>query len=128
MALHNTKRFSAIALFSKFASVGVLNTAIHWLSFFTLTYLGYNQALSNLIAFSIAVTFSFFANSKFTFNSKISVNRYLLFTAFMGALAFLFGFLADAWKLHEVVTLVLFSGTSLVVGFLFSRYIVFKEV
>lgn len=128
MALYKTERFSAISLFSRFLSIGVINTAIHWLSFFALTYFGYSQAQSNLIAFIIAVTFSFFANGKFTFNSKVSLGRYITFTTFMGGLAYSLGSLAELWGLHELVTLVLFSGTSLVVGFLFSKYVVFKEV
>jgi putative flippase GtrA len=128
MALFKTKRFSTFSLFSRFLSVGVINTAIHWLSFFALTYFGYGQARSNLIAFIIAVTFSFFANGKFTFKTNVSLGRYITFTTFMGALAYSLGFLADFWEVHELVTLVLFSGTSLVVGFLFSKYVVFKEV
>lgn len=126
--MYEKKRFSTIALFSRFLSVGVINTAIHWLSFFGLIYLGNDQARSNLIAFFVAVTFSFFANSRFTFKSNFSFGRYVIFTAFMGALAFLFGAMADFLGLHSLITLALFSGTSLVISFLFSKHVVFKEV
>lgn len=128
MALLQKERLSALVLFSRFVSVGVINTAIHWLSFFMLTYLEFGQAIANLSAFVVAITFSFYANGRFTFKSKVSLRRYLTFTGFMGALAFSFGLVADFWELHGLITLVLFSGTSLVVGFLFSKYVVFKEV
>jgi putative flippase GtrA len=125
--LSQTENSSLLSLFSRFLTVGVVNTAIHWVSFFILTYFGLGQALSNLIAFFIAVTFSFFANGRFTFKSKVSLRRYLLFTSFMGFLAFSFGFIAEQTGIHEIVTLILFSATSLVVGFLFSKLVVFKR-
>jgi putative flippase GtrA len=107
--------------------VGVVNTAIHWVSFFILTCFGLGQALANLIAFFIAVTFSFFANGSFTFKSKVTLRRYLLFISFMGFLAFSFGFIGEQTGIHGIVTLILFSTTSLVVGFLFSKLVVFKR-
>ncbi|MDY0270907.1 MAG: GtrA family protein [Advenella sp.] len=114
-------------LFSKYFLIGVLNTLIHWGVFFLVyAVLGANQAVSNFVAFCIAVTFSFFVNAKFTFKSNASLRRYLLFVSFMGALSILVGWGADALGALPIITLVFFSGVSLFLGFIYSRYIVFK--
>lgn len=114
-------------LFSKYLMTGVLNTLIHWGVFF-LVYRVFStsQATGNFVAFCVAVTFSFFANAKFTFKSNAGLRRYLLFVSFMGALSILFGWGADALGALPIITLVFFSGISLVLGFLYSRYIVFR--
>ncbi len=106
---------------------GVLNTLIHWGVFF-LAYSVFNasQALGNFIAFCVAVSFSFFANARFTFKSNASVKRYLLFVSFMGTLSALIGWGADALGALPIITLVFFSAVSLVLGFVYSRYIVFR--
>ncbi|HAR9916978.1 TPA: GtrA family protein [Salmonella enterica subsp. enterica serovar Typhimurium] len=54
-----------LKLFSRYVSVGVLNTATHWLcfgAFFSL--IGFRQAISTLVAFCVAVTSRFFVNAK----------------------------------------------------------------
>ncbi|MFV9474437.1 GtrA family protein [Advenella sp. RU8] len=114
-------------LFSKYLMTGVLNTLIHWGVFF-LAYSVFNasQALGNFIAFCVAVSFSFFANARFTFKSNASVKRYLLFVSFMGTLSALIGWGADALGALPIITLVFFSAVSLVLGFVYSRYIVFR--
>ncbi|EHO6297680.1 GtrA family protein, partial [Salmonella enterica subsp. enterica serovar Heidelberg] len=54
-----------LKLFGRYISVGVLNTAIHWLCFGVMfSMIGFSQAISNVIAFCVAVTFSFFVNAK----------------------------------------------------------------
>lgn len=114
-----------IALFSRYATIGVLNTALHWAVFALLVAMDFAQGPANLLAFLAAVTFSFFANARFTFAQRASLVRYLLFVAFMGAMAFGTGLLADRLGLHPVATLIGFSAFSLVAGFLFSRFVVF---
>ncbi len=48
-----------IKLFTKYFSVGILNTLIHW-SFWTTDSISFNpQAIANLIGFIAAVSFSF---------------------------------------------------------------------
>ncbi|MFP3515008.1 GtrA family protein [Pseudomonas sp. SIMBA_077] len=115
-------------LFFKYVSVGVLNTLLHWIMFAWLVYReDYDQATANLCAFSIAVTFSFFANAYITFQKKPTTVRYIAFVAFMGALSYALGFFADRINLPPILTLITFSATSLVVGFLYSKLIVFKD-
>lgn len=114
--------------FFKYAAVGVLNTAIHWAVFFCmLRYLGADQALSNFVAFCIAVTFSFFVNTKVTFQSTATTTRYVLYVAFMGFLSILTGYMADHYTITPWITLISFSAISLICGYVYSKYIVFKE-
>ncbi|WP_095145337.1 MULTISPECIES: GtrA family protein [unclassified Pseudomonas] len=121
-------RTPAFRGFSRFASIGLLNTLIHWTVFFVLYgLLGLRQAPSNLAAFCLAVTFSFYANARYTFQRRATLPRYLLFVTFMGALSFGVGYGADHWRLPGLLTLMVFSAISLVCGFLFSRFLVFRE-
>ena len=117
-----------LKLFSKYLTVGVLNTAIHWLVFATGVYLfSVNQATANLLAFATAVTFSFFANAAFTFKSRPNVKGYFLFVTFMGLMSVLVGKLSDYYQIAPIITLVEFSLISLVCGFFYSKHIVFRE-
>lgn len=119
---------SFIRLFSRYATVGVLNTLVHWVVFFGLMgLLAMSTAWANLLAFCVAVTFSFFMNARFTFSTQATGKRYLLFIVFMGALSFGIGWLTDQLRLSPLVALVSFSLLSLVLGFLYSRYIVFTK-
>ncbi len=114
---------------SRYISVGLLNTLIHWCVFAIFVYgATVNQGSSNLIAFCIAVTFSFFANCRFTFKSHATLGRYLMYVVFLGALSFATGMTSDKFNFPPVVTLVSFSALSLCLGFFYSRYLVFKEM
>ncbi|POW56576.1 translocase [Candidatus Pantoea alvi] len=113
--------------FVRYVSVGVVNTLIHWVVFAALYFEGLSQSKSNFAAFCCAVTFSFFANAKWTFNSEATTIRYLLYLSFMGGMAAAVGAYADKLQLSPVITLVVFSATSLVCGFAYSKYIVFRE-
>nr|WP_246849375.1 GtrA family protein [Rubellimicrobium arenae] len=108
--------------------VGVLNTALHWSVFLALVSLGgAGQGLANLLAFVCAATFSFFVNAKFTFQSEPDLIRYLGYVGVLGALAYLLGTAAQKVVLPPLVTLAAFSAMSLVIGFLYSRFIIFRE-
>lgn len=117
-----------IKLFTRYISVGVLNTALHWLVFSVGVYLfSVNQAAANFIAFAVAVSFSFFANAKFTFKSQPRVRGYFLFVTFMGVMSLLVGKASDYYHIHPIITLIEFSFLSLFCGFFFSKFVVFKE-
>ncbi|GKX50976.1 GtrA family protein [Budvicia aquatica] len=117
-----------LKLFTKYLSIGVINTLIHWAIFAVLVYLlSMSQAVSNLLAFCAAVTFSFFANARFTFKAKATSSRYLIFVGFMGALSLIIGWMADKSKLSPIFTLIVFSAISLVCGFLYSKFVVFRS-
>lgn len=51
----------------------------------------------------------------------------MAFVVFMGVMAALTGFIADVIGLPPVVTLIAFSGFSLVAGFIYSKFIVFRD-
>ena len=114
--------------FSTYASIGLLNTALHWLIFCLCVY-GFStrQALANLAGFIVAVSFSFFANAKFTFKSSTTTGRYLMYVGFMGMLSVAVGWLADKSGMPPIMTLILFSAISLVCGFAWSKLIVFRD-
>ncbi|MBD2802114.1 GtrA family protein [Xenorhabdus sp. M] len=115
-----------LKLFTKYLSIGVINTLIHWLLFTMIYLVGFTQASSNLVGFCAAVTFSFYANAKFTFQKKATGRRYIAFVSFMGLLSYLTGHLSDVMKIQPVATLIAFSAISLVLGFVYSKFFVFK--
>lgn len=117
-----------LTLFTRYFSVGIINTAIHWMVFTVAYYIfDTSQTLANFGAFCIAVTFSFFVNAKWTFDSEATTIRYMMYVFFMGAMASAVGWIGDSMQLHPAVTVILFSGISLVIGFLFSKIFIFKE-
>ena len=113
--------------FSSYTLIGIANTVIHWQLFFMFR-AGFelNQALSNLLAFCVAASFSFYINALFTFDSPVSWGRYLMFMACMGGLSLAVGKIADNWNLPGIVTVVVFSLISLVLGFVLSKWLVFR--
>lgn len=114
--------------FTTYAVIGVANAFIHWQIFFVLTTaVELSQAASNLAAFCVAASFSFYVNALYTFDARVSVLRYLIFVGFMGVLSFAVGRFADVWRLHWLMTVASFSLLSLVCGFFFSRFVVFRE-
>ena len=115
-----------LRLFARYTSVGVINTLIHWGVFAALYAIVGSQSLSNLAAFCVAVTFSFFANAKWTFNAEATTTRYLLYICFMGAMATAVGWTADYLHINPIVTLVFFSALSLICGFAYSKFFVFR--
>lgn len=115
-----------LKLFARYSSIGVINTLLHWLVFAVLYALGSSQSIANVVAFCLAVTFSFYANARWTFNSQATGKRYLLYVIFMGAVALGIGHLADLSALNPLITLFAFSLVSLITGFIYSHFIVFR--
>ena len=117
-----------LKLFAKYTSIGIINTLIHWVVFAVCIYLFQtSQALANFSGFVVAVSFSFFANARFTFNSSTTTMRYMLYVGFMGTLSAAVGWEADRVSLPPLFTLIFFSAISLVCGFFYSKYIVFRD-
>lgn len=117
-----------LKLFAKYTTIGVINTLIHWVVFGVCIYaLGTAQALGNFAGFIVAVSFSFFANARFTFKSSTTTLRYILYVGFMGTLSATVGWLADIFNMAPIVTLIIFSVISLACGFIYSKFIVFRD-
>lgn len=120
-------RINMLQQFTRYFSVGIFNTLIHWLVFAFFYYVfSLDQANSNLIAFIVAVTFSFFMNAKFTFKQQVSSVKFVSYTCFMGLLSYATGLCADYFNFPAIITLIGFSVISLICGFLYSKFIVFK--
>lgn len=113
--------------FSKYTLIGVLNTAVHWLVFYIFLTFNSSQAWANLVGFAVAVSVSFFLNATYNFSSKMTLYKYIIYVAFLGSMALLLGWLADRLGLPSLLTLVVFSASSLVIGFLYSNFIVFRS-
>lgn len=114
--------------FSLYTLIGIANTAVHWLVFALFYSFEFTQATSNLVGFLAASLFSFIVNSKITFKTELNLKRYLLFMLGMAVISIAVGYMGDVMNLHPIITLVLFSLISLVVGFLWSKFFVFKAV
>lgn len=115
-----------VKLFTRYMSIGFLNTLIHWGTFALCVKNGQPQSLSNFTAFCVAVTFSFFANAKWTFSAEATTIRYMMYVFFMGAIATLVGYYSDRMTINPIVTLVVFSAISLIFGFIYSKYVIFR--
>jgi len=113
--------------FLRYASVGVLNTFVHWAVFALIFFSGFSQSISNVVAFCIAVTCSFFANARWTFKKEATTVRYMTYVLFMGGMAFCVGWIADKINANPIVTLITFSAVSLICGFIYSKLVVFKD-
>lgn len=121
-------RVSLGASFTKYFTIGVFNTVLHWSVFFVLIkVLNLSTAWANLLAFFVAVTFSFFMNAHYTFKALPTKARYFYFVVFMAALSYGIGLLTDHLMLQPLLALIAFSLISLFLGFLYSRNIVFRN-
>ncbi|RON43024.1 GtrA family protein [Pseudomonas frederiksbergensis] len=113
--------------FSTYSVIGVANAIIHWQIFFVLsTGAELTQAASNFAAFCVAASFSFYVNALYTFDAKVSVGVYLLFIGLMGAMSYGIGRLGDLWRFPGLLTVTVFSLLSLVCGFVFSKFVLFR--
>lgn len=118
-----------LKLFARYTSIGVINTLIHWAVFAVCIYAFHtSQTLANFAGFVVAVSFSFFANARFTFKARTTTMRYMIYVGFMGTLSAVVGWEADKVSLAPIATLILFSAISLVCGFIYSKFIVFRDV
>lgn len=111
----------------KYCFIGVLNTGVHFLVFFLIQPIILAQSFSNLIAFAFAVTFSFFMNARFTFQSRPTLKRFVKMSSFMAIISFLFGLLGDIANFHPFLTLVIYFVLNPIIGFLVTKYWVFRD-
>ncbi|MDU2406859.1 MAG: GtrA family protein [Acinetobacter junii] len=115
-------------IFVKYVFIGLLNTVIHWIVFYWLYILNVKQYLGNFIGFCCAVIFSYIMNAKYNFQSKQSLKKFSLFFCLMSTLNLGMGGLADYLNLLPFFTLVVSSGLSFFVGYIVSKYFVFKVI
>lgn len=114
--------------FFKYSIIGLLNTLLHMSVFLVLNYFfSVNQAVSNVVAFLIAVTFSYIVNSKYNFKSKYDIKKYMYFVVIMGVISFGIGFISDQNQINPFITMIIFTLISLILGFFLSKYYIFKR-
>lgn len=113
--------------FIQYGLIGLLNTAIHWSVFFAAMAITGQQSSSNTLAFLLAATFSFFMNAKYTFKAEVSNLRYAASIVFMAMLSWITGHIGDRTAAHPLITLTAFSGLSLGLGFLYSKFVIFRN-
>ena len=112
--------------FPRYTIIGVANTFIHWAVVAVLCLgLEVRQSLGNMAGFVLAGTFSFLINGRYNFKGPLSWQNYLSFMAFMGGLSMAVGHIADILNMPLLFTFVVFSAISLVIGYHYSKYIVF---
>ncbi|MDO4626305.1 MAG: GtrA family protein [Pasteurellaceae bacterium] len=109
-----------------YSFIGVLNTLVHWGVFLIVFKLIEMQSISNVMAFICAVIFSFFMNARFTFKKKSTYKRMVWYMLLMGSLNFTIGYISDVISLPAFATLLISSILGPVLGFIFSKYLVFK--
>ena len=113
--------------FLTYATIGVVNTGIHWSAFACFySFLDCAQSTSNLLGFMIAVTFSYVMNAKFTFKKEQNLPGYIKMVAVMASITWGIGWCADQSVWYPLITLVLSSATSLVLGFILTKLLVFR--
>lgn len=113
--------------FLQYGLVGIANTVLHGIVFALLVTSGIEQSYSNFCAFLAAVTFSFFVNARFTFKKQPTLQKFFKMSSMMAALSYAGGWLGDVFQLHYLVTFVLWSLFSFIVGFVFSKLVVFNQ-
>lgn len=119
--------FANLKQFLTYGGIGVINTAIHWGAFAVFySWCMLSQSSSNLLGFLIAVTFSYVMNATFTFKKKQNIVGYIKMVIVMASISWGIGWCADQSAWHPLLTLILSSGTSLVLGFLLSKFLVFR--
>lgn len=114
-------------MFTRYALIGIVNTAVHFATYFTLITYGLNQSSSNVLAFSVAVTGSYLLNAKFTFQAKYKPKEYSLYVFFMGILSYSIGYIGDHLALPSILSLLTFSALSLLIGYKFSKLLFLKD-
>ena len=106
--------------------IGVINTAVHFAVFWCAVTSGASQAVGNALGFTVAVSVSFLLNARFTFRRTPTWRRFLRMYSSMLLVSWGFGWLGDAFELPPWVTFVVYCGINPVIGFVVTKYFVFR--
>jgi len=117
----------------KFGFVGVLNTAVGWLSFFVLFYLLHIEfRIANALSYLFGLINSFFFNKLWTFKSKeYKVSEVVWFiVVFLVAFSlqyYVSVFLKERLKFYPMIAYVIGNIIYTVIGFVGNKLITFRE-
>lgn len=134
MSLKNIEFKNEFIRFLKYCFVGVLNTAVDYLSFFVLSqFFSVNIYLSQALAFMIATFNSYLFNSRFTFKvsdtlfSKKLFHFYILniFTMLISIIS-LYIF-CDILKINELVAKIPIIPITFLINYFGNRLVIFKN-
>lgn len=128
-----------ISQFIAFNIVGLLNTAVDFLLFTILIWLGTYYLLAQVIAYSAGMINSYVLNSRYTFSKgdRLVTRRQQLgmrvrFIAWNGILLgitlLLLAVLTEWWRMNEVIAKLIVTAVSVLLNFYGSRKWVFASV
>lgn len=127
----------ALIQFIKFGLTGVLNTLIDFGVYLLLTravaLFALHIFIAKAISFICAATFSYFANRRWTFKKRgpHQAKEVILFYSTVGSAIFInvgiHYLVVEMLHLSDIIGIILAAGFTAVWGFLFSKFIVFKE-
>ena len=106
--------------------IGIVNTGIHFVVFWSILYWVDLQAFANLCGFLIAVVFSFFMNARLTFKAKPTRRRFQRMVISMALVSVLFGAIGDVFKLYPLITFGIYFLLNPLIGFFVTKYFVFE--
>lgn len=119
--------------FLKFGITGVMNTAIDFLVFTVVLYLGGNPYFSQVLSYSAGMLNSYLLNRSWTFQSKERIWSGQMLRFLVANLSLLVASLGVIWLVHgqigapELLAKLFATGMTMVVGFLVNRFWVFKQ-
>jgi len=117
---------TVVMQFIMYCTIGVVNTIVGFLAFYWFFLFFNKQSISLFLATLVGVMCSYYLNSKFNFKTKISFIKYIVFVMGMLTIGYISGYIGDFWQLPLVVTFFIQTLVGISLGFLFSKYIVFK--
>ena len=118
--------------FARFCIVGVLNTTIDMAAYFALTqFLGLAHSLvaAKTISYLIATLNSFYFNHTWTFQREEAITAHKVdATVGLGIFinAGIYWFVLHVLHMHEIASLLVATGGTVIWGFAWSRFLVFK--
>lgn len=118
----------------KYTIVGVINTAISWLSFLFFFYIiKFGFRVSNIISYILGLTNSFFFNKFWTFrkggfNFREILWFILVFLVAFFSQYFISVFLKEKVNFHPLIAYIIGNVIYTTVGFLGNKFITFKNV
>lgn len=115
-----------IVQFVRYCLIGVVNTLVAYFAFYSTFIWIKSQAISFLVSTLIGVICSYFLNSRLNFGCKVSIKKYLLFVVFMVTISYFIGYSGDFFVINPIVTFAIGLFFITPIGFLFSKYIIFK--
>lgn len=119
-----------------YAIFGVFTTIVNLLIFYILTYFGFDENLSNIIAVLVAVLFAYFTNRKLVFNSSAVTfkDNFKEFYKFMLGRLFTMGveivgfyLLFNIIGIQELISKLTITILVIILNFFISKFFAFKK-